>query len=186
MAKMRSVCIFCGTRTGTDPAHAEMAAHAGRRLARAGARLVYGGGEIGLQGIAARAALEAGGEVMGVIPEFMIPREGAQAGIELRKVATLGARKSMLMEEGDAFLILPGGTGTIEEVFDLISRRRNGVHAKPAAFADTAFWGGLQGVLEALKVQGFASEEALAGLTFHADIDDALDSLFRYLGVREG
>lgn len=182
---MRSICIFCGTRDGSDPRHADMAQAAGRRIARAGLRLVYGGGENGLQGVAARAALAAGGEVMGAIPEFLIPREGALEGIELRKVATLGARKSMLMNEADIFLILPGGTGTLEEIFDMISRRRSGVHAKPAAFADTEFWGPLQAMLDGLRAGGFASEEALAGLTFHADLDDALASVFRYLGVRE-
>ena len=183
---MRSIGLFCGTKTGDGGGYEAMARSAGRRIAGAGLRLVYGGGEVGLMGEAARAALDAGGEVMGAIPEFLIPREGALEGIELRKVATLAARKTMLIEESDAFLVLPGGTGTLEEVFDMISRRRGSGGAKPAAFVDLDFWGDLKSLLEGVAAKGFASEEAIAGLTFHADLDDGLGALFRYLGVREG
>ncbi|WP_233245804.1 LOG family protein [Marinicauda salina] len=177
MAKLRSICIFCGSEPGDDPRYEAMADAAGRHIAESGVRLVYGGGEIGLMGVAARAAQAAGGEVLGVIPEFMIPAEGAQEEIELRKVATMGARKAILIEEADAFLILPGGTGTLESIFDLISRRREGHRAKPVVFADAEFWAPLKALLDKVAEEGFVIGDAFEGLSFEADLEDALDRL---------
>jgi len=128
-------------------------------------------------GRAAQAALDAGGEVLGVIPEFMLPREGALAGIELRKVATLGARKAMMISESDAFLALPGGAGTLEEIFDVVTRRRLGVHAKRIAVVDRSFWGPLEELFSNMRAHGFAPDNTADGLFFADTLDEAFDAL---------
>ncbi|GGE33538.1 cytokinin riboside 5'-monophosphate phosphoribohydrolase [Marinicauda pacifica] len=177
MAKLRSVCVYCGTRTGNEPAFEALAEEAGRRVAQAGYRLVFGGGTAGLAGIAARAAADAGGTVLGVIPEFLIPVEGAFEGIELRKVATLGARKSMMIAESDGFLALPGGTGTLEEVFDLLTRRNLGLENKPVAFVDNQFWGPFSTLLDHVVRYEFTDPALVDGLSFEPDIQSALAAL---------
>lgn len=174
---MRSICVFCGTRTGREPRYEALAQAAGAAIARAGLRLVYGGATAGLMGVAARAALEEGGEVLGVIPEFLIPVEGRQEGAEIRITATMAARKALMVEEADAFLILPGGAGTLEEVFDMVMLAQLGRHAKPAAFLDSAFWGPLETLLRHVVETGFAAESILDGVSFHGGVEDALATL---------
>ncbi|KAA5804606.1 TIGR00730 family Rossman fold protein [Alkalicaulis satelles] len=174
---MRSICLFCGSGAGRDPAFTGLARETGRLIARAGLRLVYGGAENGLMGEAARAALAEGGQVLGVIPEFLIPLEGAQEGVELRITATLASRKAMLMSEADAFLILPGGAGTLEEVFDMIMQRQHSLHAKPAAFVGADFWSPLEALLAHVGEAGFADAGVLEGLSFHHDPQSALNTL---------
>lgn len=184
MAKMRSVCVYCGTRTGNEPRFEALAEDAGRAIARAGYRLVFGGGTAGLTGVVARAAQAEGGTVLGVIPEFLIPSEGALDGIELRKVATLGARKSMMIGESDAFLALPGGTGTLEEVFDLLTRRNLGLENKPVAFVDTEFWSPFSALLDHVVRYGFTEAGLVDGLSFEPDLDSALAALETRMGPR--
>ena len=174
---MGSICVFCGTRTGADPRYAALAEATGRAIARAGDRLVYGGAQAGLMGVTARAALAEGAPVMGVIPEFLIPVEGAQAGVELRITATMAARKAMMVEEADAFIILPGGAGTLEEVFDMVMLAQLGRHAKPAAFLDAGFWAPLEGLLRHVVETGFADPKILSALSFHGGVEDALNAL---------
>ncbi|TGY88381.1 TIGR00730 family Rossman fold protein [Marinicauda algicola] len=174
---MRSVCVYCGTRAGNEPRFEAVAEAAGRAVARAGYRLVFGGGTAGLTGIVARAAQAEGGRVLGVIPEFLIPSEGALDGIELRKVATLGARKSMMIAESDAFLALPGGTGTLEEVFDLLTRRNLGLENKPVAFVDTEFWAPFSTLLDHVVRYAFTDAALVDGLSFEPDVDAALAAL---------
>jgi len=151
-----------------------MAREAGQAVARSGMRLVYGGAECGLMGEAARAALAEGGPVLGVIPEFLIPVEGAQDGVDLRITATMASRKAMMTAEADAFLILPGGAGTLEEVFDMIMQRQHGLHSKPAAFVGTGFWAPLEVLLSQVAASGFADAGLLDALSFHADPASAL------------
>lgn len=174
---MRSICVFCGSNDGVEPRFAALAEACGAAIARAGLRMVYGGAEAGLMGLAARAALNEGGDVLGVIPEFLIPMEGAQAGVELRITATLAARKAIMVEEADAFLVLPGGAGTLEEVFDMIMLRQLGRHDKPAAFVDGAFWDPLETLLEHVVKAGFAQPSVMGGVSFHSQVDDAIAAL---------
>ncbi|XBQ16411.1 MAG: TIGR00730 family Rossman fold protein [Oceanicaulis sp.] len=174
---MRSICVFCGTRTGGDPRYEALAEAAGRAIARRGDRLVYGGAERGLMGVCARAALDEGGKVFGVIPEFLIPVEGRQEGAEIRITATMAARKAMMVEEADGFLILPGGAGTLEEIFDMVMLGQLGRHRKPAAFLDDAFWAPLEALLRHVVETGFADPKILKGLSFHAGVEDALHAL---------
>ena len=183
---MGSVCVFCGTSTGTDPHHEALAIAAGRALARRDWRMVYGGGEIGLAGVTARACLEAGGAVTGVIPEFLIPVEGAQDGAEIRITATLGARKAMMVEEADAFLVLPGGAGTLEEVFDMLMLRQLGRHRKPSAFLDADYWAPLEALMRHVSASGYAQRDVLEAMSFHATADEALDALAGAAASRAG
>ncbi len=121
MAPSKSVCVFCGSRTGNDPSHMKLAARFGVLLAEQNIRLVYGGGGIGLMGAAARACVDAGGQALGIIPEFLCTREIAYDGCELEIVDTLHARKAKMAEQSDGFVVLPGGLGTLEEVVEVLS-----------------------------------------------------------------
>lgn len=139
-----SVCVFCGSAEMADPAFLEAAAGFGRALAEAGLRLVYGGGGVGLMGACARAAREAGGRVLGVIPTFLVGRERALETVEHAVVSSMHERKMMMFERSDAFVVLPGGVGTLEEVVELLSWRRLELHAKPVVFYNPRdFWGPL-------------------------------------------
>lgn len=136
-----SICVYCGSSDAADPAWLSAAARLGRDLAEADIRLVYGGGGVGLMGACARAALSAGGRVLGVIPEFLLDREGAVPGVETIVVEFMHQRKIRMFEEADAFAVLPGAIGTLEEAIELISWRRLGLHEKPIAFWNPdGFW----------------------------------------------
>ena len=136
-----SICVYCGSSDAADPAWISAAAQLGRELAAADIRLVYGGGGVGLMGACARGALSAGGRVLGVIPEFLLDREGAVPGVETVVVQSMHQRKIRMFEEADAFAVLPGAIGTLEEAIELISWRRLGLHEKPVAFWNPeGFW----------------------------------------------
>lgn len=139
--RVQAVCVFCGSSEAADPAYLRAAADLGRALADADLKLVYGGGGVGLMGACARAAHEAGGRVLGVIPDFLVGRERALESIEHAVVANMHERKMMMFERSDAFVVLPGGVGTLEEVVELLSWRRLDLHAKPVVFYNPAgFW----------------------------------------------
>lgn len=136
-----SICLFCGSSDAAAPEYLRAAADFGRILAGAGKRLVYGGGGVGLMGAAARAAHDAGGEVLGIIPEFLCSREVIYDAVDTRVVANMHARKQMMFEESDAFVVMPGGIGTLEEVVELMSWKRLDLHAKPIVFVDIGgYW----------------------------------------------
>ena len=136
-----SVCLFCGSSNTADPDFLAGADTFGRQLAAEGVRLVYGGGGIGLMGAAAKAAHGAGGEVFGVIPDFLRRQEVVYDDVETVVVSNMHDRKRMMFEAADAFAVFPGGVGTLEEVIELISWRRLNLHAKPIVFADLkGFW----------------------------------------------
>jgi uncharacterized protein (TIGR00730 family) len=138
---VRSVCVFCGSSNDADPAFLRAAADLGRALAEADLRLVYGGGGVGLMGACARAAQEAGGRVLGIIPNFLVGREHALESIEHVVVTNMHERKMLMFERSDAFVALPGGVGTLEEVVELLSWRRLELHAKPVVFYNPGgFW----------------------------------------------
>ncbi len=136
-----SVCLFCGSSDSADPSFLQAAADFGRILAANEVRLVYGGGGVGLMGAAARAAHAEGGEVLGVMPEFLRREELLYDRVETIVVATMHERKRIMFERSDAFAVFPGGVGTLEEVVELLSWRRLGLHAKPIVFLDQqGFW----------------------------------------------
>ena len=136
-----SVCVFCGSSNAADPAYLAAAAAFGRILAGEDIRLVYGGGGVGLMGACAKAAHAAGGRVLGIIPEFLQRREVVYEAVETIVVPNMHERKRRMFEESDAFVILPGGVGTLEEVIELMSWRRLALHAKPIVFFDQGgYW----------------------------------------------
>ncbi|MBL8771022.1 MAG: TIGR00730 family Rossman fold protein [Phenylobacterium sp.] len=139
--RLESACVFCGSSDDADPAFLAAAEACGKGLADAGIRLVYGGGGVGLMGAAARAAHRAGGEVLGIIPTFLVAAERALETVEHIIVDNMHERKMLMFQRSDSFIILPGGIGTLEEVVELLSWRRLDLHAKPVVFYNPrGFW----------------------------------------------
>jgi uncharacterized protein (TIGR00730 family) len=133
------VCVFCGSKTGGDPRYAEAAAELGRHLAARGIGLVFGGGSVGLMGVLADAVLDAGGEATGVIPESLATKELLHARVsDMRVVESMHARKALMAELSDAFIALPGGYGTFEELFEIVTWAQLGFHRKNTGLLDTA------------------------------------------------
>ena len=132
--RLDSVCVYCGSSNAARPAYLAAASRLGTLIAEDGLRLVYGGGGVGLMGAAATAAHAAGGRVLGIIPEFLTSHERPLTTVETIIVQSMHQRKMMMFEEADAFAILPGGIGTLEEVIELLSWRRLALHAKPIVF----------------------------------------------------
>ena len=178
MAKVRSIGVFCGSRMGERTEYLDAARRVGRAIAAANCRLVYGGGDVGLMGGAAAAAAEAGGAVLGIIPDFLIAREGHLDKVEVRIVDSMSTRKKQLIEESDAYIILPGGTGTLEEVFDVVSRQQLGLHDKPIAFLDIdGFWQPLIELINHTVTEGFSPQSIADHMVLEADPAKAIDFL---------
>ena len=153
------VTVFLGSSAGSRPEFAAAAAELGASLARAGAGIVYGGDSIGLMGVLAQAALAAGGEVIGVIPQAMAEAGIAAPGLtRLEVVASMHERKARMAELGDAFVALPGGLGTLDELFEILTWRQLRLHGKPVALLDVdGFWDPLLAFLDAQVAAGFVS-----------------------------
>jgi uncharacterized protein (TIGR00730 family) len=156
---LKSIGVFCGSRAGGRPEYQEAAEGLGRLLAERGLRLVYGGGSTGLMGALANAALAGGGHVLGVIPEALATKEVAHFGVtELRVVGSMHARKAMMAEEADAFIALPGGFGTFEELFEIVTWAQLGIHAKPIGLLNVSgFFDGLLQLVEQAITEGFVA-----------------------------
>ncbi|KPF62670.1 hypothetical protein IP88_14305 [alpha proteobacterium AAP81b] len=163
---MSSLLLFCGSRPGRDPAHAATAAALGALCAARGVTLVYGGGGVGLMGVAARAAAAAGGHVVGIIPRFLMTEEIAQPDIgELLVVETLHARKAEMHARADAIIALPGSIGTLDELFESMTWRELGLHDKPIWLLGPGdYWAPFQALLDHIAAAGFAPPN-LARLT---------------------
>ena len=139
MTPIRSLAVFCGSRVGVNPAYAEAGRALGRGLGQAGIRLVFGGGRIGIMGVVADATLAAGGTVLGVIPEFLTQWEVAHTNVtEMVVTDSMHSRKRRLYEESDAFLVMPGGLGTFDEAFEIITWRQLRLHNKPILLCNIA------------------------------------------------
>ena len=170
---MKSLCVYCGSRAGDDPAFTAAAKFIGREAAKRQWRIVYGGGKLGLMGITAGAARDAGGKVFGIIPDFLVDLEGVLEGVNHVVVKTMHERKMMMFEESDAILTLPGGIGTLEELIETLSWARLALHRKPIVVLNIdGFWTPLKVLLEHIVDRDFAAEELLSDLTF---IDRAED-----------
>ncbi|MGY6547818.1 MAG: LOG family protein [Roseinatronobacter sp.] len=155
----KSVCVFCGARTGRDPAHAKAARAVGEMIARRGYRLVFGAGDIGIMGAVADAAQGAGGAVLGVIPDHLIAREaGRRDHGTLVRTETMHERKKVMFDNSDAVVVLPGGAGTLDEFFEVLTWRQIGLHEKPIFLLNVAgFWTPLEALVEHVIAQGFAA-----------------------------
>ena len=138
---LKSVCVYCGSSNTTKPEYLDLATRFGAALAARGLRLVYGGGAVGLMGRCAKAAHEAGGDVLGIMPRFLERREITYEDVPHRMVDTMHERKHVMFEESDAFVVLPGGIGTLEEAVETLSWARLGLHSKPMVFlSEDDFW----------------------------------------------
>ena len=168
---MRSVCVFCGSNLGTRPEYRAAAEAMGEHLARTGVRLVFGGGAIGLMGAVAAAAMRAGGEVIGVIPAALDRREIANRAVtELHVVDTMHERKAMMAELSDGFVALPGGLGTFEELFEMLTWAQLGIHAKPVGILNVAgFYDQLLGFLTSAVDEDFLRPQHLDLLVSETD-----------------
>ena len=154
---MRSACVFCGSGVGNDPAYIETAHATGEAIATRGLRLVYGGGRVGLMGVLADAVLASGGEAVGVIPRALEDREIAHTGLtELHITASMHARKALMEELADGFVALPGGFGTLDELFEIVTWAQLGYHAKPIGLVDSqSFFASLRAFFERMVSAGF-------------------------------
>lgn len=156
---LHSVCVFCGSRQGGDPAMMQAAEATGRMLARRGWRLVYGAGDIGLMGAVARATQAAGGRTFGVIPAHLMTDEVARNGLDTLVVTeTMHERKKVMFENSQAAVVLPGGAGTLDEFFEVLTWAQIGLHRKPVIVLDQGgFWQPLVGLIDHVIAQGFAA-----------------------------
>ena len=180
-----SLCVYCGSRPGADPSFARVATEVGHWIGAYGGQLVYGGGNNGLMGVLATAALEAGARVVGVIPHSMVEREWAKRDCtELHVVDNMHQRKSMMAERADAFLALPGGIGTFEELFEVWSWRMLDFHRKPVGLLDTG--GYYQFLLQFLQQSvghGFMNATQMELLTVDSEVDVLLPRLVQAAGI---
>jgi uncharacterized protein (TIGR00730 family) len=179
MTAIRNVCVYCGSSLGVDPRFGEAAEALGRTLARAGVGLVFGGGEDGLMGRIATAALENGGHVIGVIPTFLIRKEHAlKQAQELIVVENMHQRKHLMFERADAFVALPGGVGTLEELVEQLTWVQLQRHRKPVLIADIGgFWRPLLSLLAHMREQGFIREGFELRYLVAEKIEDVLPML---------
>jgi len=177
---LSAVAVFCGSRFGNDPRWSELAARTGRRLAEGGTSVVYGGGHVGLMGVVADAALDAGGRVIGVIPHQLHDREVSHGGLtELHVVDDMHQRKALMAELADGFITLPGGAGTIEEVTEQWTWAQLGIHAKPSLFLDTVYWAPMRQQIDQMIASGFVSADEPSVPWFGDDVDEAIAELER-------
>ncbi|MCG8440371.1 MAG: TIGR00730 family Rossman fold protein [Caulobacterales bacterium] len=164
--KVRSVALFCGSSPGHDPRHRALAAEFGEACAEAAVRLVFGGGRVGLMGAAASAALEAGGSVFGVLPERLTSQEIIFDEADVAIVADMAERKQRMCDESDAFVALPGGVGTLDEIVEMMTWARLGLHDKPIILLDDDdYWDPFFDLIDHQIGAGFATREAREGLS---------------------
>ncbi|MCU0774611.1 MAG: TIGR00730 family Rossman fold protein [Ideonella sp.] len=181
MSSALSLCVYCGSRDGDRPEYGAAAQAVGTAIGRRGWQLVYGGGRAGLMGRVADAALSAGGRVVGVIPRSLMDREHGHRGLhELHVVETMHQRKQMMAERSDAFVALPGGIGTFEELFEVWTWRQLGYHDKPVGLLDAAgYYRPLLSFLDGATDRGFLSGEQRRLLVSDSDPDRLLDEIAR-------
>lgn len=181
VSPLSSICVFCGARFGNNPAARDLAAQLGDLLVRNKITLVYGGGGVGLMGVIANTVLKAGGNAIGVIPTFLLQREAGHPDLtETVVVETMHERKLQMFERADAFVILPGGIGTLEEFFEVLSWRTLGLHTKPIAIVDLdGYWAPLVALLKGVVEGGYAAPSHLD----HVVVIDSLDKLLPVLAT---
>jgi uncharacterized protein (TIGR00730 family) len=184
---IRSVCVYCGSAIGTDQRYRAAAAELGRNLAAAGIAMVFGGGHIGLMGVAADAALAGGGRVIGVIPAALRDRELAHGRVgELVVVDTMHDRKRVMAERSDAFAVLPGGIGTLDEFFEILTWRQLALHDKPIFLVDVAgYWQPLRTLLDHIVAHNFAADLVPRLLEIVPDVPTLMAALRRTITASE-
>jgi uncharacterized protein (TIGR00730 family) len=180
--ELSSICVFCGSNAGADPAYLHAAQEVGQGLAQRGIRVVYGGGKVGMMGAVADAARDAGGEVVGVIPQAIFDLEIGHTGLDdLRVVGSMHERKALMAELSDAFVALPGGIGTLEELFEVYTWAQLGIHAKPLGLMDVAgYYRPLVAFLDHAVQERFLRPDTRTLLAVSEDFEDLLDGLARW------
>lgn len=176
--RIRSLCVFCGSRMGTSSRHRQAAEQLGRMMAERGIRLVYGGGAIGLMGIVAKTVLEHGGEVIGIIPEFLMALEVGDPGVtELIVVDTMHERKARMFGLSDAFVVLPGGLGTLDETIEIATWKQLQLHAKPIIAVNVdGYWDALSRLLDDVVTGGFAHPAMPELITMVGSVGEVFDA----------
>ena len=179
---MKSICVYCGSNPGATPVYVERATELGRLIAAEGLRLVYGGGRTGLMGAVADGVLAAGGEVTGVIPQHLVDMEVAHRGVTtLEVVGSMHERKSRMFDLADGFVALPGGFGTAEEIFEMLTWRQLGIGNKPCAFLDiNGFYAQLIGMIDHMVEERFLHPEQRQDLWHGEDATQMLEWMRAY------
>lgn len=175
----KSICVFCGGKSGNDPQFSALATEVGRAIALRGYRLVYGGGNVGLMGAVANGALAAGGQVLGIIPHKLLAREMAHTGIQKMDVVDdMATRKNRMLAVSDGFLSLPGGLGTLDELFEILTLRQIGYHEKPSVLLNhDGYYSELLRTLQGFVVKGLVDRRELDRLLVATGPAQALDQL---------
>lgn len=178
----QSICVYCGANPGADPEFAEAARAVGHYLGKTGSRLVYGGGQVGLMGIVADATLEAGGTVTGIIPDFLHEAEVAHPRVEdMHIVSSMHERKQMMADAADAFLAMPGGIGTMEELFEAWTWSQLGRHEKPVGLLNVnGYYDQLLGFLDTMAANGFLRDKHRRMLIADSEIDPLMERINNY------
>jgi uncharacterized protein (TIGR00730 family) len=179
MALTKSICVYCGSAFGHSPRFAEIAAELGQEMARRGIRLVYGGGRVGLMGKVADAVMATGGQVIGIIPQHLESDEVGHRGLtELKVVDSMHTRKRMMFDMSDAFVVLPGGPGTLDEAFEVITWRQLRLHDKPVIILNVdGYWDRLIGLFDHVIEAGFAKP----AIRQHFSVVNSIGRLFDLL-----
>lgn len=187
MADIRSVCVYCGSSSRGPESHREAARQLGSLLAESGIRLVFGGGHVGLMGVTADAALAAGGEVVGVMPDFLCDLEIDHGGCtEMIVTNSMHSRKQKMAELSDGFAILPGGLGTLDEVFEIVTWRQLGLHDKPIVVVDVAgYWQPLRALTDRVAASGYMRPGDAPLFEFVGSVDEILPALRKAPAARQ-
>lgn len=182
MAALQHVCVYCGSSDRIAPAYLDAARRMGQALARHELTIVFGGGKTGMMGALADSALGAGGEVVGVIPELFNKPQLAHLGITtMHVVDSMHTRKARMASLGDGFIALPGGFGTFEELFEILTWSQVGLHTKPVAVLNTAgYFDRLIEAIEYARAEGFIYDEHRSMILCHSDPDELIDLMFAY------
>lgn len=181
---IKSLCIFCGSRHGTLPTYRDQAARLGALCGQQGIEVVYGGGHVGLMGVVADAAMAAGGRVSGLIPERLLQREVGHRDItDLIVTDSMSNRKDQMVEKSDAFAVLPGGLGTLDELFEVLTLRQLGYHRKPTVLINVdGFWDPLEALIRQVVDKGFADPDIYPMMQIVKDVDSVMPAL----GIDDG
>ncbi len=182
--RMQALCVFCGSAMGTEPKYRESAALLGRLLAKAGISLIYGGGDVGLMGVLANACMAAGGRVVGIIPEHLLKVEAPAGAItELIVVDSMHTRKRRMFDLADAFCVLPGGLGTLDETFEILTWKQLRLHDKPIVLANIdGYWAPWLAMLDQIVSTGFAQPAAKRLFS----VSDSVEGVLAAIGTAAG
>ncbi len=181
MARLSSLCVYCGSSDRADPSHRERAARLGREAARRGVRIIFGGGRVGLMGVLADAALSAGGEAVGIIPTHLQAREvGHTALTRMEVVDSMHSRKARMCALSDAFCILPGGLGTLDETFEIVTWKQLGLHDKPVVLVNVGgYWDRLLDLIAHQVEAGYVQPRHTGLFTTVSGVDEVFDAIAR-------